>query len=373
MMETWHPLGVCGVISAFNFPVAVWSWNAALAFVCGDPVVWKPSEKTPLTALATQALVRARRWSASATRRTGSVEVLIGGREVGEVAGRRPSRAARLGDRLDRHGPAGRPAARRAFRPRHPRARRQQRRDRRPVGRSRPRAARHRLRGHGHGRPALHDLAAPVRARERLRAAGRAPEARSTTRAEIGDPRRRRHARRPADRPRRLRGHGTGARRGPAAAAASVHGGGRVSTAPAAPRPSICSPALVEMPAQIGPMLRETFAPILYVMRYRDFDEAIALHNARRRRAVVLDLHPRPARGRGASSRPPAPIAASPTSISAPPAPRSAARSAARRRPAAAARPARTPGRPICAAPPTRSITAPTLPLAQGVKFDIDV
>ena len=45
MMETWHPLGVCGVISAFNFPVAVWSWNAALAFVCGDPVVWKPSEK----------------------------------------------------------------------------------------------------------------------------------------------------------------------------------------------------------------------------------------------------------------------------------------------------------------------------------------
>ena len=58
MMETWHPLGVCGVISAFNFPVAVWSWNAALAFACGDPVVWKPAEKTPLTALATQALVR---------------------------------------------------------------------------------------------------------------------------------------------------------------------------------------------------------------------------------------------------------------------------------------------------------------------------
>jgi aldehyde dehydrogenase (NAD+) len=57
MMETWHPLGVCGVISAFNFPVAVWSWNAALAFVCGDPVVWKPSEKTPLTTLATQAVV----------------------------------------------------------------------------------------------------------------------------------------------------------------------------------------------------------------------------------------------------------------------------------------------------------------------------
>ena len=56
MMETWHSLGVVGVISAFNFPVAVWSWNAALALVCGDAVVWKPSEKTPLTALATQAI-----------------------------------------------------------------------------------------------------------------------------------------------------------------------------------------------------------------------------------------------------------------------------------------------------------------------------
>lgn len=52
LMEQWHPLGAIGVISAFNFPVAVWSWNAALALVCGDPVVWKPSEKTPLTALA---------------------------------------------------------------------------------------------------------------------------------------------------------------------------------------------------------------------------------------------------------------------------------------------------------------------------------
>ncbi|HWW98662.1 MAG TPA: aldehyde dehydrogenase family protein [Edaphobacter sp.] len=56
MMETWHPLGVVGIISAFNFPVAVWSWNAALALVCGNAIVWKPSEKTPLTALATQAI-----------------------------------------------------------------------------------------------------------------------------------------------------------------------------------------------------------------------------------------------------------------------------------------------------------------------------
>ncbi|MBS1713146.1 MAG: aldehyde dehydrogenase family protein [Armatimonadetes bacterium] len=56
MQENWLPLGPVGIISAFNFPVAVWSWNAALALVCGDPCVWKPSEKTPLTALACQAL-----------------------------------------------------------------------------------------------------------------------------------------------------------------------------------------------------------------------------------------------------------------------------------------------------------------------------
>ncbi|MCB1652068.1 MAG: aldehyde dehydrogenase family protein [Alphaproteobacteria bacterium] len=56
MRETWQPMGPCGVISAFNFPVAVWSWNAALALICGDPVIWKPSEKTPLTALACQVI-----------------------------------------------------------------------------------------------------------------------------------------------------------------------------------------------------------------------------------------------------------------------------------------------------------------------------
>ena len=57
LMETWHPLGVVGVISAFNFPVAVWSWNTAIALVCGDTVVWKPSEQAPLCALASSALL----------------------------------------------------------------------------------------------------------------------------------------------------------------------------------------------------------------------------------------------------------------------------------------------------------------------------
>ncbi|TWU28558.1 L-piperidine-6-carboxylate dehydrogenase [Bythopirellula polymerisocia] len=56
LTEQWHPLGPIGVISAFNFPVAVWAWNAAIAWVCGDPVIWKPSEKTPLTAIACQTL-----------------------------------------------------------------------------------------------------------------------------------------------------------------------------------------------------------------------------------------------------------------------------------------------------------------------------
>src|SRR6185369_11537160 len=84
MMETWHPLGVVGIISAFNFPVAVWSWNAALAFVCGDACVWKPSEKTPLTALAVQSLFE-RACAKFGDVPAGLSSVVIGGREVGEA------------------------------------------------------------------------------------------------------------------------------------------------------------------------------------------------------------------------------------------------------------------------------------------------
>ncbi len=57
MYEQWHPLGIVGIISAFNFPVAVWSWNSMLAWVCGDVCVWKPSEKTPLCGIACQQIV----------------------------------------------------------------------------------------------------------------------------------------------------------------------------------------------------------------------------------------------------------------------------------------------------------------------------
>ena len=83
MMEQWHPLGPVLVISAFNFPVAVWAWNAALALVCGDPVIWKPSEKTPLCAEAVMALVRkaAKRFEDAPE---GLVQLVQGDRDIGE-------------------------------------------------------------------------------------------------------------------------------------------------------------------------------------------------------------------------------------------------------------------------------------------------
>ena len=84
MRETWHPMGVCGVITAFNFPVAVWAWNAALALVCGNPVIWKPSEKAPLCALAVQNIC------AAALEKFGHapenlLQVVVGERDTGEA------------------------------------------------------------------------------------------------------------------------------------------------------------------------------------------------------------------------------------------------------------------------------------------------
>ena len=84
LAEQWHPLGPVGVITAFNFPMAVWAWNAALAWVCGDPVIWKPSEKTPLCAIACQAIV------AMVQREMPTIPaavsaLVVGGRDVGEA------------------------------------------------------------------------------------------------------------------------------------------------------------------------------------------------------------------------------------------------------------------------------------------------
>ncbi|WNG88921.1 aldehyde dehydrogenase family protein [Mycobacterium sp. ITM-2016-00317] len=82
LMENWHPLGVVGVITAFNFPVAVWAWNTAVALVCGDTVVWKPSELTPLTAVACQALLERACADVGAPSSVG--RLLLGERAVGE-------------------------------------------------------------------------------------------------------------------------------------------------------------------------------------------------------------------------------------------------------------------------------------------------
>jgi aldehyde dehydrogenase (NAD+) len=84
MMEQWHPLGPVLVISAFNFPVAVWAWNAGLALVCGDPVIWKPSEKTPLCAEAVTGAVR-RALDRFGDVPAGLIQLVQGGREVGEA------------------------------------------------------------------------------------------------------------------------------------------------------------------------------------------------------------------------------------------------------------------------------------------------
>src|SRR5690606_7902930 len=82
MYEQWHPLGIVGIISAFNFPVAVWSWNAAIGWVCGNVCIWKPSEKTPLTAVACQRII------ATVLERFGLPEgiscLIQGGRSLGE-------------------------------------------------------------------------------------------------------------------------------------------------------------------------------------------------------------------------------------------------------------------------------------------------
>jgi aldehyde dehydrogenase (NAD+) len=81
MLEQWHPLGPVGCITAFNFPVAVWAWNAAVALVCGDPVVWKPSELTPLTGIAAQNIINRVLEPAGLA---GLLNLVVGGRNIGQ-------------------------------------------------------------------------------------------------------------------------------------------------------------------------------------------------------------------------------------------------------------------------------------------------
>ncbi|HEY8382169.1 MAG TPA: aldehyde dehydrogenase family protein [Microvirga sp.] len=274
MMETWHPLGVCGVISAFNFPVAVWSWNAALAFVCGDSVVWKPSEKTPLTALATQAIVE------RAAKRFGGVpaglsEVIVGGREIGEILvedHRVPVLSATGSTAMGRQvGP-----------------------------KLAARFARAILELGGNNAAIVAptadlDLALRGIAFAAMGTAGQrcttlrrlfvhesvydalVPKLRRVYESvRIGDPR----AEGTLVGPLIDEAAFTGMERAleeARAAGGTVHGGGRYN---AAGEGFYARPALVEMPSQTGPVERETFAPILYVMRYRTFDEVMQWHNA---------------------------------------------------------------------------------------------
>jgi aldehyde dehydrogenase (NAD+) len=275
MMETWHPLGVVGVITAFNFPVAVWSWNSALAFVCGDPVVWKPSEKTPLTALAVQAIFEraaARFGEAPANLST----VVIGGREVGEALADHPL--------VPLVSATGSTAMGRALGPR--------------VA---ARFGRALLELGGNNAAILAPSADPDLALRGVAfaAMGTAGQRCTTLRRlfvheslyDAFVPRlRAAYASVPVGDPRK---DGTlvgpmidlqGFRAMQKALAEARDAGGQVTggdpvEVPGCPEAAYVRPALVELREQAPVVRRETFAPILYVMPYKDLAEAIAANN----------------------------------------------------------------------------------------------
>ncbi len=276
LTETWHPLGPVAVVSAFNFPVAVWSWNAALALVCGDPVVWKPSERTPLTAIATTALL------ARAAERHGDVpnglfDVVLGGAD----------RAVQLADdvRIPLVSATGSTVMGKAIAPRVA-AR---------LGRS--------LLELGGNNAAIvapsADLDLVVRAvlfaavgtagqrctslrrlivhrrvadelLERLAAAYRS--------VPIGDPREPGTLVGPL-----ITGEAFGRMEAALGEAVSQGGeivvGGRRALEDRWPDAWYAEPAIVRMPAQTGVVRQETFAPILYALSYEELDESIALQN----------------------------------------------------------------------------------------------
>ncbi|MEQ1754627.1 MAG: aldehyde dehydrogenase family protein [Micropepsaceae bacterium] len=275
MMETWHPLGPVGVISAFNFPVAVWAWNAALAIVCGDSVLWKPSEKTPLTAMATQKLFE------KALNRFGDApkalsQVIQGGRAVGEqmAADARVPLISATGS--TRMGKALSPVV--AGR----------------LGRT--------ILELGGNNAMIVAPSADLKLAERgitFAAVGTAGQRCTTLRRVIV------HESVSEKLVARLKAvYGAirignpledGTLVGPlidkvsfdgmqAALAAAKAQGGKVTGGARAladkfPNAYYVQPALVEMPTQSEIVKHETFAPILYVLTYRDFDEALCLQN----------------------------------------------------------------------------------------------
>jgi len=275
LMEQWHPAGVVGVISAFNFPVAVWSWNAALAFVCGDSVVWKPSEKTPLTALACAALF------ARAAERFGGVpegllEVVLGGREVGEalVDDRRVPVVSATGSTRMGRAVGEKVAAR--------------------FGKA--------ILELGGNNASIvcpsADLELALRAIA-FGAMGTAGQRCTTLRrlivhadvyealvarlkkvyaaVKVGNPVAGDVLVGPLVDAAAYAGM-QAALAAARAAGGTVHGGERIAVEGAA-EAFYVRPALVEMPAQVGPVVEETFAPILYVLKAESLDAAIALQN----------------------------------------------------------------------------------------------
>jgi aldehyde dehydrogenase (NAD+) len=277
MMETWHPLGVIGVITAFNFPIGVWSWNASLGLVCGNSLAWKPSEKSPLVSLALHALFHRAMRAFGPDAPEGLQQLLIGGREVGEALvndHRVPLVSATGSTRMGRQiGPllaqrfarsllelGGNNAAIVA-----PSA------DLKLVLRAVAFAA---MGTAGQRCTSLRRLIVHTSVYDKLVPQLRRvvdsvvignPLEASTLVGPLIDESAWRHMQAALDEARRLGG--------------LVHGGER-HHAGTAPNAFYVQPALVEMPVHAGPVLRETFAPILYIVKYATLDEAIALHNS---------------------------------------------------------------------------------------------
>jgi aldehyde dehydrogenase (NAD+) len=275
MAEAWHPLGVVGVISAFNFPVAVWAWNFTLAIVCGNPVVWKPSEKTPLTALACGALLDralARFGGAPA----GLSEILIGAAATGAALVDDPRVALVSATGSTRMGRAIAPRIAARF------------------GRS--------LLELGGNNAMIvaptADLELATRAilfsaagtcgqrctslrrlivHESIREPLLARVQRAYAQLRIGDPRTAETLVGP------LIDRGAFDMMQAAITSASseggeIEGGGPVTIA-GCEGGAYVRPAIARMPGQSSVVREETFAPILYVLNYRELDDAIALHN----------------------------------------------------------------------------------------------
>ncbi len=280
MAETWHPLGVVGVISAFNFPVAVWAWNFALAVVCGDSVVWKPSDKTPLTALGCQAVFTralARFAASGPAAPAGLSEVVLGGADVGAVLVDDPRVALLSATGSTRMGRAVAPRVAARF------------------GRS--------LLELGGNNAMIVAPSADLELATRaivFGAAGTCGQRCTTLRRlivhasvqgavlarveraydqlRVGDPREASTLVGPLiDRAAfdAMQAALAQAR----AEGGTVRGGDRVAVG-GADGGYYVRPALVTMPAQSAVVCQETFAPILYVLTYQELDQALALHNA---------------------------------------------------------------------------------------------